>query len=191
MKNQAIQNDGKIFLSDQLQWLTIFAGFSTRGGKSIYNIDTNLEKNNFENKKREFRIHIKNLLSKYGKKYIDKTAISDDAHIENIELFIIEAKTGYESILVDGEIRFGIGQKLLNLYLKYLWVSDDKMNFTPPHCPFDSQVAHELNSDYKFTISNSKEDYRLIVKKAKIVSDSNIAEWELKLWNKKNVQNKK
>lgn len=81
-------------------------------------------------------------------KYIDENLIhlyedgvSERDHLLNINA-ISTHSTQFSSILVNGKINFGVSQKLLNLYLKYLWCLNEIP--TPPHFPVDSIIQNKL-----------------------------------------------
>jgi hypothetical protein len=87
-----------------------------------------------------------------------------------------------------GTLFFGVAQKALNLYLKYLWCWDP--NFIPPHCPFDDKIIKALGAlpvgvDTKWTTSNSVPSYRAWVAAARTIAGTNqsLAEWELEVWS--------
>ena len=73
--------------------------------------------------------------------------VSEENHIANIHSivhFFKGKKIGGYTIPVN----FGVAQKLLNLYLKYLWCSD-KLNTTPVHFPVDRLIQEILNKEAK------------------------------------------
>lgn len=55
---------------------------------------------------------------------------------------IIELSQHYAEIFTKGALNFGISQKILNLYLKYLWVAG--VIPTPPHFPVDRIIQEKL-----------------------------------------------
>ena len=93
----------------------------------------------------------------------------------------------YKTVLADGRFRIGSVQKIINLYLKYLWTTG--YGSKPPHCPFDRKVLLKLHSTYKppsWTKMNSMSEYKLWVKKAQekaAEKKCSIAEWELTVYN--------
>ena len=86
-----------------------------------------------------------------------------------------------------GEIKLGTVQKLLNLYLKYLWVLDYIPE--PPHCPIDRGILEELRKTNKnlptsWTKINKEEEYKNCIEEInKIRGKKSIACWELEFWN--------
>lgn len=148
-----------------------------RGGKKIYN--PNIDKKYLDKKKEEMHRDIKQHLVDIGKNYaVDK--VNDDQHIKNINELKNYITTKYEQVLFEGKLRFGVAQKILNLYLKYLWALD-WINSPPPHCPIDGQISNELKSSYKFAKSDDVDEYKEIIIKANQTAKNNgvgIAEWE-------------
>ncbi len=81
-------------------------------------------------------------------KFIDENLIplyqdgvNERDHLLNINA-ISNFSTKYSTILEKGKINFGVSQKLLNLYLKYLWCLEQIP--TPPHFPVDSIIQTKL-----------------------------------------------
>lgn len=136
--------------------------------------------------------YIKNILLKREDFY--KTEKDPDDHIREIIKIKNEISKRFSPILNDDEIKLGTVQKLLNLYLKYLWVFD--YIHEPPHCPIDGAVIKELrknaNKDLpNWTKINTEEDYRKCVEAInKIRGKESIACWELKFWNDTIIKNK-
>lgn len=169
------------FLLDQYQNMSIFAALSTRDKKNpIYKKGLPQEK---EIKLVGFKTYLKNKLAQYAQQY--KEEISEKKHNENIEKLTQEITAEYQDILHEGNFRIGITQKLLNLYLKYLWASDKIP--TPPHCPFDSIVISSLQlKNIRWTALKSIGEYKFLVEEAKkLAKDKNLSKWELELWNQK------
>jgi hypothetical protein len=83
--------------------------------------------------------------------------------------------------LNNGRLRFGIAQKLINLYLKYRWCLGQIP--TPPHCPFDRIIISKIglyNGVINWTEIDCPNTYRSLVEKAQIkAGEMSIAEWEL------------
>lgn len=115
-----------------------------------------------------------------------KNKVSDDEHIENIEK-IKEYSKKHGSILEGRALRIGVCQKLINLYLKYLWCQN--LISTPPHCPFDGIVINGLaysGTPPSWTTMDDVSKYRELVEKARVLADEKglgIAEWELLFFN--------
>ena len=112
--------------------------------------------------------------------------VTDEAHISNIQQLCDKAKNKYGAILNKGTFRFGTAQKLLNLYLKYLWCLKEIK--TPPHFPVDRRIQTEM----KMTITNwtsldTSEAYMAIINAARakfIPQFKSLALMELELFGR-------
>lgn len=167
----------KKFIYYEILASTLLAGFMHA---KIYNTQTNLDKDELENAKVKMRWDIKQRLVDIGKNYTVHE-VNDDQHIKNINELVDCITTRHEPILFEGKFRFGIAQKLLNLYLKYLWALG-WIDPVPPHCPVDSTVSKALRHEYKFIKSDDVVAYKKIIEEAKQVATKNgtkIAEWEM------------
>ena len=161
------------FLNKEV-WSLTFGGAFQRAGIYIYNVDIS--------KKAEFRAAIRNKVNTIVQnKYKDKiTIVSSDAHMKTL----LEVKEwideNYSLILTNGEIKFGIVQKLVNLFLKYQWCMG--LVGMPPHCPFDRIVISKmkLRNPPSWTKMNSIETYKMLIDSASaLAGNKTIAEWEL------------
>jgi hypothetical protein len=74
-------------------------------------------------------------------------AVSEGKHIKNIDLISTESKL-WKRENASFDFTFGVAQKLLNLYLKYLWCLEILQN-DPPHFPVDSIIIKELSKEGK------------------------------------------
>jgi len=123
------------FINNEVLTLTILGGLGR--GYPVY--QTGIQ----ENDKNDFKIFLREQLHQYNKKY--RNSISGKQYIENIKEFVQDITNKYGKILKDNKFRVGRAQKLLNLYLKYLWVLGKIPN--PPHCPFDRKIIEKLGLD--------------------------------------------
>lgn len=162
----------KEFLMDEFLTFTL-VGSLTRG-TPVYKPNTT------EGQREKFRNYLKNLLRKYSKQY--HSTVCDDDHIRNLLSFQLETEE-FADILLFGKLKIGRVQKLLNLYLKYLWVWGEIPK--PPHCPFDSIIITELKLKIAWTDLDDIDSYKLLVRQAqKINNGQDLADWELEFWNK-------
>lgn len=140
-----------------------------------------------ENDKKIFR---KSLL-----KYIDENLIplyedgvSEREHLINI-IELSKYTSKFKHILLDDKINFGVSQKLLNLYLKYLWCLEQIP--TPPHFPVDSIIQSKLGIKKiePWTKFKDPVDYINIIaiaeKKRIELEIESLAQLELELFNRK------
>lgn len=176
-------------------------------GELIYENTKNDKATVFEAKRVAFREEIKNKLNGLIDQY-KKPTVSDEErnknHIKNIEVLQhnmsdLKTKKGdsfsSKEILANGGLSFGRAQKLLNLYLKYMWMAGEIEE--PPHCPVDAFVIDELKKDKdarenlssmaSWTSSGFiKKDYlevMRIINDEATKKDPSIARWELSAWN--------
>jgi hypothetical protein len=169
----------KEFILNEIWTLTIAGGF---GRATVY------ENSSGEASQRlSFRTSLRSHLDKVIKEEYSKNQVTDERHLENIvELCQLLTKKHGE-ILSEKTFRLGMGQKVFNLYLKYLWCIGEIAE--PPHCPFDSIIIAKLskeNRNVKWTQMTDKATYEKLVKSAKVESSKvgkSIAEWELSMWN--------
>ena len=140
------------------------------------------------------RLEIKNFV----KSFIDnnfisyyQNAVNDKTHNQNIINLSKEVSKKFTTILYDNVFRIGTSQKVLNLYLKYLWCMD-KIQI-PPHCPIDKIILDILaKKSFKdqrsiFKISWTKLDdidkYFEIIQEARTIVGKDLSTWELKYWS--------
>ena len=119
----------------------------------------------------------------------------DNWHINNIEELRNVLQEEFAGILHEGHMRFGVAQKMLNLYLKHLWARDRIE--TPPHCPFDRVIIDGLPNlnEENFTSWTEMDDineYMQWVDAAGQVAEdaghASISEWELVTFNEYQAQ---
>ncbi len=173
-----MEKDKWEFVNNEILASSIFGGLTR--GFAVYKSEV------AEQDKKEFKNLLKQKLKEYALSYGKE--VSSEQHTKNVEKFADEVSKESSEILTGGRFRIGRAQKVLNLYLKYLWVLGKIPK--PPHCPFDSMVIVELGLDpeIKFTKLDSEKDYkRLVMTAIQKAEDAklSIAQWELKLWNQK------
>ncbi len=170
--------DCKDFFLENEIWILSFLGGFQRA--HIYkNMDLREE---FKNSlKQEIR---KIVLSNYV-----NTRVSTKQHIENLEYIIAwSTSSPFNSILRGGKLRWGVVQKIFNLYLKYLWCWGRIPS--PPHCPFDSFILNHLGFNSKWTRMNSKAEYLEWVETAASHAQKkglSVPEWELSVYEKNRI----
>ena len=109
--------------------------------------------------------------------------VPDDDHVRNIRTLADRATARCGTFLDRGHLRFGVAQKALNLYLKFLWCADRIP--APPHCPFDSFVIGQLPSEVRVAWTKIEDEgpYLKLVKAAEAqAGDKSLAEWELSVY---------
>ena len=184
MKEEEVKKQQDAFILNEIMNFSI-SGAMTRGEKRYEN-NNELSDKKYEDKKEELRKTIKEfLLHEIYEKIITISEITENTVINWIDCLKKEITENFSGILQDEEFRIGISQKIINLFLKYLWVLQKCP--MPPHCPFDSIILEKLNNRLPcWTKMNSIEIYKEYVKAVKEYDKKglSIAEWELEYWNK-------
>lgn len=136
-------------------------------------------------------VYIRRFLRGY---MIDFDNIDEEGHKQKIVLMAMHITDKYHFILHEGKFRIGVSQKIINLFLKYLWCYGAVKE--PFHCPFDSIIKSHLIKGGSlvqltdWTRMNSMEEYNEYVKFAGEMAKTDscsIPEWELRVWNQKSV----
>lgn len=172
--NSPNQN-AETFILGEIWYLTISAAFQH---VSIYKPDCSYDiKNTF---RKELQAKVNDIVIEYN------SPVSEQKHIENIKKI-----TDFEfDCVVNDKLIFGVSQKILNVYLKYLWCIG-KLQIAPPHFPVDGTIQQKLKIKNSDQISWSKmtdeKPYLRIIEIAKNQLNGsnykNIAELELSLFN--------
>ena len=163
------------FLKNQFWASTISASFARA---KVYSEEpakpvTDKEKINF---KKELFVFIDDLVSKhYSQQVVDEN--THIAHIKSIQKHILESE--HKAILANETLRFGIAQKLLNLYLKYLWCAK-LIEPKPPHFPLDRLIQGK-NIEENWTSLTCTVKYRNLINK--LAKEEHKADWELFTYN--------
>lgn len=171
----SIEQRKEDFLLDEFWTSSIAAAF---GRAKVY------KENISEKDKIKFKKNLRNIVEEISKQY--KVEVSPEAHIKNVR----EIQKLGSYILNFEFLNFGVSQKLLNLYLKYLWCLNKIP--PPPHFPVDRVIQVKLGIkevDIKpWTRMNGddgEKEYNKVIENAieklKENNLNNIAEVELKL----------
>lgn len=166
------------FIQNELWYLSLAGAFQRN---KVYSKDIVDPK---EHKKIAFKEKLKESVLEVAKFY--NQFISDDVHIANIKAII---SGNANDILDGGRLKFGTVQKLLNLYLKYMWCIG-KLEHIPPHCPVDSIILDKSTSfrNAKWTKLDCEKEYMLYVEDLREVARAkgiHLAEWELEIFNRR------
>ena len=175
-----INSEKNVFLVNEFVTLSITAGLSTRNKKfPIYKKDSN------EKDKAKFREFLRAFLLKIWVDHKLQKNIDESQLLSYFEKMQRDSAIEFSDLLYEGKLRYGICQKIINVFLKFLWVSDEIE--TPPHAPYDGIIQAKLNDRNlsPWTEINDPAQYASFVKLANEISKGNIAKWELKEWNKK------
>lgn len=164
----------KTFLHNEILLLTLSGALARN---PVY------RKTSTPNEREDFRKYVKKwLIKKCSEEYMNKSeSIDKDQHKRHLEEFKKDIELNYKHVLRNNIITFGTVQKLLNLYLKYMWCLDENMP-TPPHCPVDRKILHKAKiHDINWT-QMDKPQYEYAIEKISQISKIegiSIAEWEL------------
>jgi len=178
-------NKKEEFIITEILQFSVSAGFQTRNNEfPIYDynsIDLNRAK--------KLRNEIKEFLLKYLQEFESTT---EDKHIQMIINLSDLISDKYSNILFNSRFRIGISQKIINLFLKYVWaIGKIKMPF---HCPIDNIVKNKIERrindlDLKdWTELDDITDYLEYIQFIKIISQEDkltIAEWEINNWKRR------
>jgi len=154
--------------------------------------------NALDKSKTAFKKDLKNYLEQLVKdQYFNE--VDQQTHITNIYA-LAEYSKKFKTLLKNGQLNFGVSQKILNLFLKYLWCL--KLVPTPPHFPVDRIIQVTLNKKAKengfktrqilpWTQFEDKNDYLEIINFAekiknvvKAYTNMSLAEMELALFSR-------
>ncbi|MCF7956670.1 MAG: hypothetical protein K9M75_12775 [Phycisphaerae bacterium] len=134
--------------------------------------------------KKEFSKSLEEALRRLEEDYSQKE-ISESTHINNIKKFQEELSVEFNDVLNGGKMRFGVAQKAVNLYLKFLWCLG-YVEHEPPHCPVDRVVLEAVDINENWTELDSSDRYKemiTIIKEQAKKEGLSIAQWELRLWS--------
>lgn len=111
--------------------------------------------------------------------------VTEQQHIENIINLSQTISQNHGDKLRNQSLRIGTAQKLLNVYIKFLWCLNEANE--PIHCPIDGIVLREINDNRNWTELDSIEDYCNIISRIRaiLLYGETIARWEHRLWNER------
>lgn len=165
------------FLNNEFWTLTFGAAFQRA---NVYNDNvSDVQKGEFKLRTRSF---IENsLLSHYL-----KNEVTDELHIDNINKLSCFTEQ-FLDILQNGKLNFGVSQKMLNLYLKYLWCHNKISQ--PPHFPVDRRIQENIGFRpiVSWTQFTDSIDYMRIINFVRKNNSEfpSIAEFELKYFERR------
>lgn len=169
------------FINNEI-WILTFGGGLQRTGTYSVGI--------IKPQKDAFRNSVRGEISRLVNAQYVNAQVTSEAHIQNLIKLQNWINANHANVLREGGIRFGVVQKLLNLYLKYQWCLG--LIEMPPHCPFDSIIIGELNlpEEIHWTLLETVEEYEMLVTAAFGLAEAaqkSIAEWELAIFRRRNV----
>jgi hypothetical protein len=154
-----MKKDKTDFIKKEIWFLTVSSAFQRA---NIYKSEVN------DDDKKKFKKDLFNFIDKIAKGYL--LGVDESNHLDNIKK-ISMAFVPHKQILQEGQLNFGVSQKLLNLYLKYLWCLE-KIKLPPPHFPVDRKIQekfrmNEVKSWTRMEGEVGESDYLKIIQKAK------------------------
>lgn len=179
MKNKSTKVYQQYYLDDQI-WILVFGGAFQRA--NVYKPGLK-EK---DERREEFRLFVKDIITTLFNSSYRKTAPSTNDHIKNLSSIKKKIDRRFKTILTNRELKFGVVQKLFNLYLKHKWCLGHCPE--PPHCPFDRIILGKLGLKPlpNWTIIKDKKIYEKIVERTmEIAGGKSIAQWELENYSRR------
>lgn len=110
-----------------------------------------------------------------------------NGYINMVFEFSAYFSANFVNTLANGRLRIGTSQKLIGMFLKYLWIFG-YIDREPPLCPFDGEILQFLNLQDSWTTLDDVNIYTTIIQTAKRDADAkglSLAQWELQTYNKK------
>lgn len=159
-----------------------------RGRRIFEKTSTNEQEAKQKLKREEFALELGSMLRRYAKGYT--VEVKDEPHVANIRDLRKYLNDNYEDILYGRELTFGVAQKALNVYLKYLWCVDGTT--IPPHCPFDNIVLKEIRPrkirkqpytfEDRWTYANENQYCEWVALARDKAGQKSLSAWELEVW---------
>lgn len=187
----------------ELCWIATRDGAFSRGYiYTPYVKSDELSKQEFVKKEEPKRVKFKNDVKCYLEAKVFKVyssfaydGLDNTEDIKTINVFknlllirnlISLANIKHPHILKNNELSWGNAQKIVNLYLKNMWITG-ALKQTPPLFPIDSLILEELGLDSEITWTKMDwMDFKRTVRKAVEMSNSKLlAIWESEVWLKK------
>lgn len=114
--------------------------------------------------------------------------IDEEKHLANLSKLIRFANDIERGILGQKGYKYGVAQKLLNLYLKYHWCIGEIKE--PPHCPIDRIVISqtEFKGRINWTQISNQNEYMMVIDAIRDLSSDqgvSIAQWELQNYKRR------
>jgi hypothetical protein len=119
------------------------------------------------------------LVSEVVPKY--KQAVEEEEHYRHIDSLIVHANSIGSQVLGEHGYKYGVAQKLLNLFL-YLWCLGEIAE--PPHCPVDRIIISKTRykDDRNWTDIIRRLEYEEVIEEIRRLARreaTSIARWEL------------
>lgn len=187
----------KNFIIQECMLFSVQAGLQTRNKNfPIYNKlpeaftelrDIKYQPDNTSNLKLDIFDFLEYYLSE-----IKDHGIKEDIHIQRIEQLAAILTHKYRKVLFDGRFRIGVSQKIINLFLKYMWSMDEISE--PCHCPIDGIIKSQIQKRQgriklvDWTMLDDINDYKDYISVVKLIAKDyklSIAQWEFLNWGRR------
>lgn len=155
------------------------AAVTTRNKKYPVFYQNNLSQKDFETMISGFRYWCETECNAIATIFKNSVAGSYN-HVATIREFCEYATNTFGECLKNRKLRFGVAQKMINLYLKFLWCIGEIQE--PPHCPVDGYVKIALGDMglTNWTEMTEEAQYQEYISK---ITSSSPANWELLQWS--------
>lgn len=169
----------KDFLLGEFLMLSIAGAFSRN---RVYKPNTSVSLKN------ELKRELKEELNLFIQEY--KESVSEEKHFQNIQDLSEKISKKYSRILNAEIFNIGTTQKLLNLYLKYLWSID--IVAKPPHFPVDRIMISEvlkMKGNLSWTKFTTIDEYKSVIdfaKKRCFENKEDLADFEIREFSRRN-----
>jgi len=190
MKSQINPKD---FIINECLLFSISAAFQTRN--RLYPIYKKQDELSFDiSELPQIKENVKSTVHNFLKEYtmeIKSSGLSEPSHIKKIIALADILTQKFESILHKGRFRIGISQKLINLFIKYMWSIGELDE--PIHCPIDGIIKRQIEKNIgktnliDWTKLDSIEDYMEYITSISFIAKKqnlSVAVWELTNWNR-------
>ena len=178
----------ELFIIHEFMSLSILAGLATRNSKfPIYNKEATEENRN--EVKKLIRTHLFNLY-----KEVKDKELNDIGKIYSYWSDFESVMTKkFSPKLKDGKFRIGISQKIISLFLKFLYCNGKIKSLCI--CPIDGIVKEEILKEMKegnidkvqiknWTEITNIDELKVYIEIIQKISNS-VIDWEIDIWNKK------
>lgn len=187
----------KQFIIEECMLFSVQAGLQTRNKNfPVYNNKKDLLTTQREIKYQtdntsNLKLAIFDFLGNYMVE-IQKYGISEEVHIARIQKMAQQLTSQFKLVLHQGRFRIGVSQKIINLFLKYMWSLGEIPE--PCHCPVDGIVKSKILKDRPFldlvdwTRLDDIDEYKKYIngiRELTTVKNQSVAEWELENWGRR------
>jgi hypothetical protein len=193
-----VQNfEKKEFIIRECMLFSVQAGLQTRNKNfPIYNnlpeaFTTRREIKYQPDNTSNLKIEIFDFLDQYLTE-IQEKGITEEVHLAKIQELADRLTAQFKPVLHQGRFRIGISQKIINLFLKYMWSMGEIPE--PCHCPMDGIVKSKIKIEFGRTaltdwtqLDDITEyiDYVETIRNIAEKENMSIAEWEFHNWGRR------